>query len=283
MVFQYRNLKKEFWTGFWMDECFNCGASISKVRLFDAISDEGLIKICEKCSQEENIPMIRRPTTFQLKEAERKQSFYERASGSLGKSAEIETPAKKEQEVTLREIVDRNYEQRVSKDVGPRPEMIDNFHWVIMRGRRMKKLTQTQLATQIAESEAAIKMAEQGILPEDDYRLVNKLENYLGIRIIRPEFVKAINPPILSRRLSFDMDEARILTIDDLRRLKEEKGEGDMVEEVEIEEFNLKEEEVAPHGVPPSIELRGKAVNPQTSSDKGEISQEEMDRILFGK
>ena len=265
-----------------MEECFNCGASINRVRLFDAISDEGLIKICEKCSRDEHIPIIRRPTTFQLKEAERKQSFYERASFSLNKPSDRETPEKKEQEVTLREIVDRNYEQRMPKKVGPRPEMIDNFHWVVMRARRMKKLTQAQLAKQIAESEAAIKMAEQGVLPEDDYRLVNKLENYLGIKIIRPEFTKQINPP---KRLGFDMDKAKILTIDDLRRLKEEpefeiesKEAGEIeegleeieVEQGEIEEINLINEEV-------------EGVNSEISSDSGEISKEEMDKILFGK
>ena len=253
-----------------MEECFNCGASISKVRLFDAISDEGLVKICEKCSQEEHIPIIRRPTTFQLEEAERKQTFYEKATVSLNKSFEREVPEKQKQEVTLREIVDRNYEQRVSKEVGPRPEMINNFHWVIMRARRMKKLTQAQLAKEIVESEAAIKMAEQGVLPEDDYKLVNKLENCLGIKIIRPEFAIKINPPKISKELSFGMGEAKILTIDDLRRLKEEKEAGDIRELVEIEEFDIIQEEV-------------EDVRLETSSDKGEISQEEMDRILFGK
>ena len=134
----------------------------------------------------------------------------------------------------------------------------------------MKKLTQAQLATQIAESEAAIKMAEQGVLPEDDYRLVNKLENYLGIKIIRPEFVEKVRPPT-SRRLSFEMDEAKILTIDDLRRLKEEpEFESEFEEEEEIEEINLIQEEV-------------EDVKLNISSNQGEISQEEMDKILFGK
>jgi len=131
-----------------MEICFNCGVPANRVRLFDAISDEGLIKVCEKCSRDEHIPIIRRPTTLQLKEAERKQSFYEKSSLSLDKP-KSETPEKKEQEVTLREIVDRNYEQRIPKKVGPRPEMINNFHWIIMRARRMKKLTQAQLAKQV--------------------------------------------------------------------------------------------------------------------------------------
>ena len=252
-----------------MEICFNCGVPANRVRLFDAISDEGLIKVCEKCSRDEHIPIIRRPTTLQLKEAERKQSFYEKSSLSLDKP-KSETPEKKEQEVTLREIVDRNYEQRIPKKVGPRPEMINNFHWIIMRARRMKKLTQAQLAKQVLESEAAIKMAEQGVLPEDDYKLVNKLENFLGIKIIRPEFVEEVNPPSFPRELGFDMNEARILTIDDLRRLKEEKGIDVEIESEEIEEINLMNEEV-------------EEVKPEVNSDKGEISKEEMDKILFGK
>ncbi len=260
-----------------MDECFNCGAPASRVRLFDAISDEGVVKICERCSREEHIPIVRRPTTFQLKEADRKQSFYERASLASGKSFEKDAPEKKEQEMTLREIVDRNYEQRISKDTAPRPEMINNFHWIIMRARRMKKLTQEQLAKEISESEAAIKMAEKGILPEDDYRLVNKLESYLGIRIIRPEFAKEINPPQIPRRLSFDMDEAKELTIADLQEMRKKRESGEIeVEQEEIEppedleEFNLMNEEI-------------EEADSRTYSDKGEISQEEMDKILFGK
>jgi len=249
-----------------MDVCFYCGVEMNKVRLFDAISDEGVVKICEKCAREEHIPIIRRPTTFQLKEAERKQSFYEKALSSLGKSIERESPEKKEQEITLREIVDRNYERKVPKSKEPRPEMIDNFHWVIMRARRMKKLTQAQLAKRIEESEAAIKMVEQGILPEDDYRLVNKLENFLKVRIIRPEFVSEIKPSSIPRTLSFDINEAKILTIDDIRRMKEEKI---TEEDEETEEFDLENEEIEEE----SISL----------SDTGEISKEEMDRILFGK
>ncbi len=256
-----------------MEECFNCGANINRIRLFDAISDEGVVKICEKCSRDEHIPIIRRPTTFQLKEAERKQTFYERASLSLGKKVESETPAKQEQEVTLREIVDRNYERKIPKETAPRPEMVANFHWIIMRARRMKKLTQAQLAKGIAESEAAIKMAEQGSLPEDDYRLVNKLENYLGIKIIRPEFEESISPLRVPGRLSFGIDEARILTIDDLRRMKEDEEESEIKEPEEIEEV----EEIG------LINEDIEDIKPEISSDKGEISQEEMDRILFGK
>ena len=54
-----------------MDECFFCGVSGEKVRLFQAIGDEGIIFVCENCAYDEDIPIIRKPTTFQLKNSEK--------------------------------------------------------------------------------------------------------------------------------------------------------------------------------------------------------------------
>jgi len=249
-----------------MEECFKCGIPMSKIRLFDAISDEGIIKICDACSREEDIPIIRKPTTFQLKESERTRTFYEKATGHRP----LEEAPKKQEEVTLREIVDRNYEQALPKETTPRPEMIDNFHWVIMRARRMKKLTQEQLAKEIAESEVAIKMAEKGVLPEDDYKLINKLESHLGIKIIRPEFAEEIRPPE-KPDLGFDTQTAKELTIADLQRMKEEREEPKYLEEVE--EF-------------PEVwntSLQNPEVEEDWSKQEEGLSQEDMDKIIFGK
>ncbi len=59
--------------------------------------------------------------------------------------------------------------------------MVDNFHWIIMRARRARKLTQKQFAEAIEESEEAIKMAEKGVLAKNDLVLVNKIENHLEL------------------------------------------------------------------------------------------------------
>ena len=56
----------------------------NKARLFDAISGGGIVKVCEKCSLEEDMPVIKRPTTFQLKESEAKKTIYERLSYAAG-------------------------------------------------------------------------------------------------------------------------------------------------------------------------------------------------------
>lgn len=198
-------------------ECSVCGISGEKTRLLDVISPKGIIKICEGCL-EEDMPILRRPTTFQLKEAEKNQRIYPKESEKKSE----ETKA----EITLKEITDRNYEKAITKEKRLSSELVDNFHWIIMRVRRMKKLTQEQLAKEISESTAVIKMAEKGILPEDDYRLVNKLESFLGIKIIKDEArdkLAGIQEKQPVRVLRFDKEAMQNLTIADLKEMKEER------------------------------------------------------------
>jgi ribosome-binding protein aMBF1 (putative translation factor) len=164
-----------------MEECDICGISGTYVKLYEAISDEGIIKICSKCAKSEGSPIIRKPTTFQLKESERKHTVYERLSKASGFKPKREEFISKE-DMTLKKIVDNNYLKKVG-DVGKkdRPDLVENFHWIIMRARRLKHLTQKHLASEIGESETAIIMAEKGVLPDDGYKLVSKLQSYLNI------------------------------------------------------------------------------------------------------
>ena len=232
-------------------ECSICGISRKKARLLDVISPKGIIKVCEACSEVEDMPVFRRPTTFQLKESEKKPRIYSMFSSAREKKKEsLEELGKKYEETktetTLKEITDRNYEKRVPQEKKLSSDLVDNFHWIIMRARRMKKLTQEQLAEEISESTAAIKMAEKGILPEDDYRLVNKLESFLGIKIIKDEAkAKLMKIPEKQpvRILKFDEETMKDLTIADLRGLKEHAEKpGEDLEENEKEDIKEAEE-----------------------------------------
>jgi ribosome-binding protein aMBF1 (putative translation factor) len=219
-------------------ECSVCGISGEKARLLDVISSKGIVKVCEQCAEIEDMPVFRRPTTFQLKEAEKKPIIYSREPEKK--------PEETKTEITLKEIADRNYEKTISQEKKPSPDLVDNFHWIVMRTRRMKKLTQEQLAGEISESTAAIKMAEKGILPEDDYRLVNKLESFLGIKIVKDEArdkLKEIPEKQPARILKFDMRTMQDLTIADLKKIKgeKEKPEEDLEEK---EEEDTEEAEV---------------------------------------
>ena len=117
-------------------ECYKCGISGERVKLFDAITREGIVKVCEKCSRSEDNPVIRRPTQFQLKEIERKPTVYERLSRAAGINPSEKRVEKSDflvsEEANLKKIVDKNYAEKIIKDSKkiPRPELVDNFHWV---------------------------------------------------------------------------------------------------------------------------------------------------------
>jgi len=208
-------------------ECSNCGISGDRVRLFDAVSGRGIVKICEKCSPELGFPIVRKPAVFQLKETEKKSSVYERLSRSAGIEPGQEPEKKDKEEETLKEVVDKNYEQKISEQKTPRSDLVDKFHWIIMRARRLKKLTQEQLAKQISEPEAAIKMAEKEIVPEGD-SLIIKLEKFLEIRLRKnvpvPEEKEITEPnEEQSGTKGFDPNDLDNLTIADLKRMKDER------------------------------------------------------------
>jgi ribosome-binding protein aMBF1 (putative translation factor) len=62
-------------------------------------------------------------------------------------------------------------------------ELIDNFHWHISHARRQKGLMRKQFAEAIGESEEVVKKIENGVLPENSFVLVNKIQNYLRINL----------------------------------------------------------------------------------------------------
>ncbi|MBW6442226.1 hypothetical protein K0A97_00380 [Patescibacteria group bacterium] len=246
--------------------CSICGISGEVSRLFDALSpkEKGVVKVCENCAKKEDMPILRRPTTFQLKKSETKR-VYDNLLSARNKEGSFKVQqrspiGKNKEEITLREIVDRNYKQTSSQKKEPQLDLVDNFHWVIMRARRLKKITQENLAREISESEAAIKMVEQGILPEDEYRLISKLESFLGIKLLKSQDKRGEWEGGISitgdlneidsykkqpaRIIKFDPIVTKNLTISDLKRMKEEsKNLSDEETSDDFEEFDKALEE----------------------------------------
>ncbi len=227
-----------------MGECFKCGISDEKTKLFDVISRKGIVKICKDCSLEENIPVIRKPTSFQLNESEKRLTVYERLSSATGIKEDISKDkiSKKighltKQDTTLKDIIDRNLQVKTKEKTKLRKDLVDNFHWIIMRARRARHLTQKQLGEIIGEPELAIKLAEQSTLPDGDSRLINKLENYFGIRLIKQDFIEKVKENSEDKIMRFDPITTKTLTISDLKEMRKKKEE-------EIFDISEKEEEV---------------------------------------
>ena len=172
-------------------ECSICGASEIVRPIFRALSPTGIVLVCEHCALEQGYPLVKKPEV-KKEDLEKRDSVYEtmvRLSGVKRKEPErFELIG---QERKIKEAVNKNYEKKIKQEtvsLSPRPDLVDNFHWIIMRVRRVKGLTQGQLADRIQESESTIKMAEQGIIPQG-YELLNKLERFLGVRLVKDKAI----------------------------------------------------------------------------------------------
>jgi ribosome-binding protein aMBF1 (putative translation factor) len=270
-IFHHTNIKKQKKKSCFM-ECFKCGASGTKVRIFDAISGKGIVKICERCSEKEGLPLIKRPTSEQLKRAESNtpvRKVLEKISGNTVSEKEDYERDKKmleKQEITLRELVERKYKDSPKRSL-PRPDLIDNFHWIIMRARRGRKISHKQLAEALSESETVLQMAEKGILPEDDNKLINKLETFFGVQLIKNKspFSSPRSESFSSKMeqknfegpsLSFDPYTSKRITLSDLQEIKKKK------EEDSIETFEEKSGSKKPIK---------------------DLTPEEIEKIIYGK
>ena len=201
-----------------MNECLRCGVSGEKMRLHDAISAKGIVKVCGDCAFIEKLPIIKKPTESQIAESQRQRSVRDMLTGTnKGKSLTG-------REMTLRELVDKNLKERLAKQPS---DLIDNFQWTIQRVRRNRKITREQFAKGIGESEAIVRMVEQGVLPNNDYRIINKIEGYLGVNLHKPgsSGFPGTRQEISPKKLAFDRETASQLKIADLREMKKKQEE----------------------------------------------------------
>lgn len=243
-----------------METCAICEREVISSRIKEVVSGKGVIKVCDICYTEE-MPLFVKPSPEDFANAyNRRKPVYTRLSEAAGLNPEehrkrISDFGKKSGVVkddSLRKIVKKGYEEK-AKVIPKNDDLIDNFHWVIMRARRAKKLTQAQFAAEIKETEASIVMAEKGIISPGNDLLVRKLENALRIRISKKSPYDldsdAVKRELLGRieNGTFDPSTNSELNVSDLNekpkrkwwqfgKKKEKKAEEEKVEE-EIEEI----------------------------------------------
>jgi len=239
-----------------MDYCFKCGKSEEEVKLLDAVSLGEIVKICEECSETEDMPIIKKPTIQQLKESEKSYGVYERLSRMAGledkEKEEVRRIAKEITDITLDDLREKKESEKQEKEP---LRLIENFHWHISMSRKKKKLTRKELADLLGESETAIRMVENKELPGGADKLIRKLEQFFGIKLRKEPEGKITEKPDLRREekkeeipekvnvemgeneekepariLKFDRESIKNITIADLRRMKEEKEEKEKLE-----------------------------------------------------
>lgn len=205
-----------------MEECFKCHVPETKALLFDAILPEGIVKICSKCSPKEDIPIIK-DTLFP--KIEKQPTMYERLSKISGINLDKKTSFKLKEKSELKNLVNANY--IFKENLKLKEDLIHNFHWVVLRGRRMKHLTQEQLAQEIHEPEIVIRKVETGFAPEK-VDIIIKLEKYLNLRLRKKiETEDSMEKP----ETKFDIKNFENLTIADLYEMGKKRDEKVLSEE----------------------------------------------------
>lgn len=233
-----------------MEECIKCSRNQNQVKLLDAIYDNEIVKICEECVLVENLPIIRKPTSHQLEAIEKPYSVRQRLvrmagvklKGDVQESVRNDVRAQagfcEVKGITLDRIrpakdYSSNFRQRqdAAKKSNQPVDLVDNWNWHIQMARRNRKITLGQLSNLIGESELALKIIEQGNLPDDALRIVVKLEQFFKISLRKTEAAKeqariqqatsAVREP--ARVLSFDRNSLKNITISDLKRMKDER------------------------------------------------------------
>jgi len=162
-----------------MGRCEICKIGEEEVRLFDGINDGQMVLLCERCSIIENIPIIRKPNSEQLKESEQNPRVFERMKRLSG------IQDQREKETLHRGARLKELEKNPQLALPQRDQLnlIENFHWEVMKSRRRKGLSHKQFAQAIGESETALQMIEKGTIPQDAQRLIKKIEQFFQIRL----------------------------------------------------------------------------------------------------
>lgn len=187
-----------------MEECYKCGISGNNTKIYSAISNKGIVKICGDCNSLEKLPIIKKPTEEQIEESKRLRhvSVSERLRN-------MNTPKIAGREVNLRSLIDKKFQSNIVKTPS---DLIPNFHWTIQRIRRTRKISREEFAKGIGESESTVRMIEQGILPEENYKIINKIENFLKISLrketpsitLKPEKKFILDNSILEKDVKLD-------------------------------------------------------------------------------
>ncbi len=140
--------------------------SIAKKAIVEAIDEGKIVKVPEEYALREGLPILRRMEV----------SFLGKPDRKAAREAE-----KKEMRFALGFDAFRKPLRPKPNDVAS--SLIDNFHWEIVQRRRAMNLTRKQLAAKLGVKELDIKMFENGVLPSDDYVLINKMQQFFGINL----------------------------------------------------------------------------------------------------
>lgn len=169
-----------------MAYCFRCEKSMNSSELLECVHTYGIVHVCQSCYPKFKSPIIEKKKV-NWDEVDTRSTVRQKLSNIAGVNIEekrINVLKKKNPEdITLRDIVEKNFDKNKIVAKENHTDLIDNFHWAVMRKRRAMKVTILELSEKISEPESVLISLEKGILPKDYSSLIRKIESFLGISI----------------------------------------------------------------------------------------------------
>jgi ribosome-binding protein aMBF1 (putative translation factor) len=132
----------------------------------EAIEDGRIVRVSEDYARREGLLILRKKAQVSdapLSAKEKKDEGMRKNKGFVGMD-DLRKPLKSQRSEVMNEL-------------------IENFHWVLMEKRKARGLTRKKVAEALGESEMNIKMIENGVLPMNNFVLVNKIESYYGVSL----------------------------------------------------------------------------------------------------
>jgi ribosome-binding protein aMBF1 (putative translation factor) len=208
-----------------------------------AIINREVISICDSCARTEGLPLIHKPTQEQLARANQRYTVRERMMKLSG--MDKLHPVSRDHEIAQRHLG----KIRVPEKVQESSSLVDNYNWKIKIARRRKKITLSQLSQITGIPADTLDSLEKGMLVKDYQKIALKMENALGIPLLKEheKTVKFIMPkkeePVVDTKTEKALEDLeleelrRSVKIVEQRRKMEEKQQ--IVEEIKKGEMDF--------------------------------------------
>ena len=150
--------------------------------LVEAIEEGQIVKVPEEYARKEGLLILRKSEQGSFMDNQDLRGIEmsaQSAKESMEKKAEIELRRQKKGVLKFDELR-KPLKWRENQII---QELIENFHWHISKARKARGMNRKQLAQAINISENNLKLIENGIIPEKDFVMINKIQDFLQINL----------------------------------------------------------------------------------------------------
>ncbi len=139
--------------------------------IVEAIEEGKIVRVSEVYAKREGLPILRKS---------RPGAPQEKATSSPETKKIIQKEFRDERSKRMLDYLRKPTGWQEKQVIS---ELIPNFSWHISKARRNKSLTRKQLAKLVNTDEDSIKLLENGLLPNPDFILINKIQIALNINL----------------------------------------------------------------------------------------------------